>query len=190
MRIGVHGSGSGEGRLVLIIREFRSHPRRFYEKGISLKTAVSRRWTPKAQDPQIKASQFVNGVMAFLDERARAFGELVFLGSGGTVAEGSVSNIFVVRRKRLLTPSVASGILRGVTRAVVLDLARKKRLETTETFLTRHDIYSAGECFITNTSSEILPVVGVDGRKIGDGKPGPVTRMLAREFKSVIARSP
>ena len=184
---------------MVLIREFESYPLRFYEKGVSLKTAVSRRWTPKAQDPQIKASQFMNGVLAILDEagndvetpacrtgRQRAASLPLFLGPLGTVAEGTVSNIFIVKEKRLLTPSVASGILRGVTRDVVLDLAVKRRLEVAETFLTRHEIYSADECFITNTSSEILPVTRVDNRQIGNGRPGPVTRTLAKDFKKLI----
>ena len=107
LRVAVHWDGRGGGRLVLFIRPFLSHPPAWYEEGVALRTAVSRRWTLKAQDPQVKASQYVSGVLAFLDKGALEAHELLFFGAGGTVAEGTVSNIFIVKGKRLLTPSVA-----------------------------------------------------------------------------------
>lgn len=182
LRLSVHWRGRAEGELVLFVREFRSHPSAWYEKGVMLCTAVGRRPTLKAQDPQIKASQYVCSVLALLDH-ARSAHELLFLGPLGTVAEGTVSNIFIVKEKSLLTPSVSSGILKGVTRGFVMDLARKRGYAVQERPLTRHEIYTAEECFITNTSSEILPVVRVDERVIGSGCPGPVTQGLARDFK-------
>ncbi len=191
LRVAVHwnpstGSGRGEdGRLVLFVRPFLSHPAQWYEKGVALRTAVSRRWTLKAQDPQVKASQYVSGVLAFLDKGTLEAHELLFFGAGGTVAEGTVSNIFIVKGKRLLTPSVASGILKGVTRGVVIGLARKRGWAVVETELTRHEFYSADECFLTNTSSEVLPVVKLDGRVIGDGQPGPRTKTLGEDFKII-----
>ena len=186
LRISVHWDGAHGGRIVLFIRPFTGHPRAWYERGIELSTAVLRRPSPRAQDPQIKASQYVGGVMAMLDAGglpAVAAHELVFFGPGGTVAEGMVSNLFLVKRKSLLTPSVASGILKGVTRGIVIDLAGKRGWPVLETELTRHEFYAADECFLTNTSSEVLPVVRLDGRAIGAGKPGPWTRMLAEDFK-------
>jgi branched-chain amino acid aminotransferase len=182
LRFSIHWKNLEEGEWVAMVREFKSHPAEWHQKGVELKTAVSRRWGLRSQDSQIKASSFVTGVMAYLDQPDAAH-EFIFLGQGGTLAEGTVSNIFVAREKRLLTPSVASGILRGVTRGVVIDLARARGLEVVETFLTRHEIYSAAECFMTNTSSEILPVVKVDGRVIGNGAPGFWTVKLASDFK-------
>jgi len=190
LRVAVHWDGREGGRLVLYIRPFHSHPAIWYEKGVVLRTAVSRRWTLKAQDPQVKASQYVSGVLAFLDKGDLEAHELLFFGAGGTVAEGTVSNIFIVKGKRLLTPSVASGILKGVTRGIVIGLAHKRGWTVAETELTRHEFYSADECFLTNTSSEVLPVVKLDGRVIGDarlpggqGRPGPWTRLLIEDFK-------
>ena len=171
------------GRLVLFLREFKSHPSEWHQKGVALKTTVRRRFDFKAQDPQIKASQFMNGVLAVLDQSGDPAHELLFFGPLGTVAEGTVSNVFLVKDKQLLTPAVSSGILRGVTRAVVIDLAKKRRLKIIETLLTRHEFYTADECFMTNTSSEVLPVTSIDGRTIGSGVPGPVTRHLAADFK-------
>ena len=183
LRLSVHWQQGGEGELVLFVREFRSHPEAWYQKGVALRTAVGRRPTLKAQDPQIKASQYVCGVLASLDRGELPAHELLFLGPLGTMAEGTVSNIFIVSQKSLLTPSVGSGILKGVTRGFVMDLARKRGYLMKERPLTRHEIYTAEECFITNTSSEVLPVVRVDERVIGSGRPGPVTQNLAEDFK-------
>lgn len=185
LRLAVHfdGVSGNEGRFVLFLREFKSHPSAWYKKGVALKTTARRRFDFKAQDPQIKASQFMNGVLAVLDESGPSAHELLFFGPCGTVAEGTVSNVFIVKDKQVLTPAVSSGILRGVTRAVVLDLAEKRGFKTVETLLTRHEIYTADECFMTNTSSEVLPVTSVDGRTIGAGVPGPITRFLAADFK-------
>ena len=99
------------------------------------------------------------------------------------MAEGTVSNVFIVRQNALLTPSAGSGILKGVTRSFVLELALRRGIRTLETPLTRHDLYTAEECFMTNTSSEILPVVRVDGRTIGTGLPGTLTLLLGKDFK-------
>ena len=185
LRVAVHWEGKERGRLVLYIRPFLSHPGEWYEKGVALRTAVSRRWTLKAQDPQVKASQYVSGVLAFLDKGTLEAHELLFFGAGGAVAEGTVSNVFIVKGKRLLTPSVASGILKGVTRGVVIGLARKRGWTVAETELTRHEFYTADEFFLTNTSSEVLPVVSLDGRVIGDGTPGPRTKTLGKDFKKL-----
>ena len=183
LRLSVHWRARGDGELLLFVREFRAHPREWYEKGVALRTAVGRRPTLKAQDPQIKVSQYVCGVLASLDRGELPAHELLFLGPLGTLAEGMVSNVFIVKEKTLLTPSVGSGILKGVTRGVVMDLARKRSWKVVERPLTRHEVYTADECFITNTSSEVLPVVRIDARVIGSGRPGPVTQALAEDFR-------
>jgi branched-chain amino acid aminotransferase len=185
LRISVHRSEAGAGEFVLMIRPFTAHPAALYENGVALKTAVMRRSLSRAQDPQIKASQFMTGVLASIDETGERAHELVFLGAGETgLSEGTVSNLFIVKGKRLLTPPASSGILRGVTRRFVIGLAQKRGIATVETPLSRHDVYVADECFITNTSSEILPVVSLDGRMIGDGRPGETTRLLSADFKN------
>ena len=183
VRVSFHWNVSGDSLLMGLVKPFTAHPEEWYENGVALKTAVMRRPDLKADNPQIKCSQYVGGVLASLDESGEKAHELLFLGSGGYIAEGTVSNFFLIKGKRVLTPSAGSGILSGVTRAFVIDLCRRRGLETEETFFTRHDIYNADECFITNTSSEVLPVVMLDGRRIGTGKPGPVTRDLAKDFK-------
>lgn len=189
IRLSVHWPDAGEGRIVAMIREFRAYPEEIYKKGVELLTCAPKRWTLKAQDSQVKASQFVTGVMAHLDSGENVPREFLLMGHAGTVAEGTVSNIFIVKEKRLLTPCVASGILRGVTRGIVLEIAGKLGFDARETFLTRHEIYSADECFMTNTSSEVLPVVRVDRRDIGAGHPGPATKKLAENFKAGVRKA-
>jgi branched-chain amino acid aminotransferase len=182
MRVSVHWKDAHGGEIVLFVRHFVSHPKEWYENGVTLATTVGRRASPRAQDVQAKSSQYVGGVLAYLDA-ARPPHEFLFLGPDGTAAEGTVSNVFIVKRKCLLTPPAASGILKGVTRDLVLASGARCGLRTLETPLTRHDLYTADECFITNTSSEVLPVVAVDGRRIADGRPGRWTKALGRDFQ-------
>jgi len=186
IRCSLHWKNELEGAWLVIIRKFLGYPRRWYETGVSLSTTVVKRWTLRAQNPQIKSSVYMNGVLAELDGRTADQHEFIFLNEAAAVAEGSVSNLFIVKTKRLLTPAVSSGILRGVTRAAVIDLAKKSGLPVVETILSRHDFYSADECFMANTSSEVLPVVSVDTRRIADGRPGLITETLARDFKKYV----
>ncbi|MBI4432185.1 MAG: aminotransferase class IV [Candidatus Omnitrophica bacterium] len=186
LRLSIYWKNADAGALTLTVRPFAAYPTEWYTEGVDLKTVVPRRWPLKSQDPQIKASQFMNGVMAHLDARQAGARELLFLGEGKFVAEGSVSNVFIIKSKRLLTPHVASGILKGVTRGVILEAAARRQWDVLETFLTRHEFYTADECFITNTSSEVLPVVRIDGRRIGSGLPGEMTKILAQDFKKCL----
>lgn len=193
LRLTLFWKTPGEGALVVMLREFVSHPSEWYRRGTSLKTAAAKRGNLRAESPEVKAGQYVSGILSVLDSARRPSHEMIFLQEAGAVVEGTISNIFVVGGAEfgegaveLLTPAVYSGILKGVTRDVVIQLARRKGIKVGETLLTRHDVYNARESFITNTSSEVLPVVQVDGRKIGDGRPGPVTRALREEFKKYV----
>ena len=189
LRLSVHWINEHEGILLLMVWNFKQHPKTWYEKGVDLSTTTVKRWTLRAQDPQLKSSMFVSGVLAVLDQGDRDAHEIIFLNQDGTVSEGTVSNIFMVKGKRLLTPGVSSGILRGVTRGTVIGLAKKRGLEVSETVLSRHELYNADECFMTNTSSEVLPVVSLDGRRIADGRPGPITRTLGKDFKAHLRKT-
>jgi branched-chain amino acid aminotransferase len=192
VRVSLHGLlNRGGGEAVAIFREFDGHPARWYDHGVCLTTAVVRRASPRSQDARLKTGQFVTGVLAHLDGSAGAAPqgeahEMLLLGPMGGVAEGTVSNLFLIRGKRLLTPSGHSGILKGITRGVAIELALRRGMPAEETILTRHDVYGADECFLTNTSSEILPVVRVDGRRIGSGRPGRMTKGLAADFKRLV----
>lgn len=189
MRISVHWRAAGEGVIISMTRPFVTHPPEWYQQGVTLSTTSQRRPSFRAQDSGIKCSQYVSGVLATIDQGAETSHELIFLGPAESVAEGTVSNLFIVKSKRILTPSAASGILSGVTRNFVIFLCQSMGYEVSETMLTRHDIYTADECFITNTSSEVLGVVRVDGRRIGEGVPGPITKNLHQNFRMSIEES-
>lgn len=188
VRFSVQWAGERSGAFVCLVRPFCRYPRSLYEQGVPVQFVAIRRPSPKSQDPRVKSTQFTAGVLAFLDAENVLLRERLFLGPEGYVAEGTTSNFFIVKDGTVLTPSVRSGILRGVTRGVVIELAKARQTKVAETFLTRHDFYSADECFLTNTSSEVMPVVLLDGRRIGSGKPGPVTQALARDFKHFVKR--
>ena len=189
-RVSLHWpAGSiSEGEIVVLIRPFDGYPASWYTEGVSFQSSALRRSSPRALDPQLKVSQYVAGVLATLDRGEVDSHEILFFGDTGLVAEGSVSNLFIVRKGVLLTPSAASGILRGVTRSVVMGLAGQRGYLVRETGLTRHDLYSADECWMTNTSSEVLPVTTVDNRKIQDGVPGPVAKQLLIDFQLEVER--
>lgn len=183
LRVALHNAPKNDPRLVIYLRPFSSHSEEWYKNGIPMVTSSVRRGPLKAQNSQLKVSQYVNGVLAMLDMGENKLYEILFMGTDDTIAEGSTSNVFVVKENVVLTPKVASGILKGVTREFVLRLIRESGLSVKETFLTRHDLYSADECFITNTSSEVLPVTEIDGRKIGEGMPGHVAKNLRKKFQ-------
>ncbi|HEY8503843.1 MAG TPA: aminotransferase class IV, partial [Gemmataceae bacterium] len=133
-------------------------------------------------NPRIKSMNYLNNIMAKVEAiRAGCF-EALMLNHKGEVAECTGDNIFVVRHGTLKTPPPDAGILEGITRNVVLELARESGIHTAEVVLTRHDVYTAEECFLTGTAAEVIPVVKCDSRVIGTGKPGPITRQLRERF--------
>lgn len=165
----------------LIIKKVTTYPGVCYEKGVSVNTAVVKKNSANAPISRIKSSNFLSAVLAKI-ESPRTFDALMLQGDG-LVAEGTVSNVFIVKRNCLFTPPASSGLLNGVTRQVVFWLAKAARIPAREVNLTRQDLYNADECFLTNTTAEIMPVVEMDGRKIGSAKPGAITRQLMKGFK-------
>jgi len=176
-----------QGELELIVKSLRKYPKECYSKGVEIKTAASKRAAPNTVSPQIKSSDFLWGVSGKLETRG-AF-ETVFLNNKGHVCEGSISNIFTVKDNEVFTPPCYSGCLRGVTRGIVMELAEGLRLNVIQEVLTRHELYTADEVFLANTTMEIMPVVEIDGRRIGEGRPGGITKRLMREFKFQITNS-
>ncbi|MCG3175774.1 MAG: Branched-chain-amino-acid aminotransferase [Candidatus Omnitrophica bacterium] len=182
-RVALHWDREGGCSVSLILRPYAGAAPERLERGVELMTVAGRRGPAHGQDWRLKASDYVSGVLAHLDTEAMdgAPGpERLFLTPEGYVSETTVANVFIVKGKRLLTPMPGSGILVGVTRSAVLETAPLLGLEPVETLLTRHDLYTADECFLTSASCEALPVVRVDGRTIGSGRPGPLTRQLLR----------
>lgn len=172
--------------LVIIPRAFEAYSKKHYRKGLKVAIVSVRRMPAEALDPAIKSANFLNNILARLQARQRGAEEGLMLTLDGYLAEGSICNLFIVKRRRLYTPSVELGILAGMTRRLVIDLARQADIPVRETRLLPSDLYEADECFLTNTSMEVMPVVRADRRRIGDGKPGPIARRLHRAYREKV----
>ena len=168
---------------VIIITDLISlYPEDFYRNGLEIITVSTTRNHPAALNPRIKSLNYLNNILAKIEGLQAGCIEALMLNHKGEVAECTGDNIFVVRNGKIATPPIDAGILEGITRDAVIGLARQSGIEVTEIPLTRHDIYIADECFLTGTAAEVVPVVKVDSRTIGDGKPGPITRDLMDQF--------
>lgn len=168
--------------VIIIADKIALYPQEFYEKGLSVITAATPRNLPEALNPRIKSLNYLNNTLAKIEAINAGVEEAIMLNSLGLVSECTGDNIFSICRGVILTPSVGMGILEGITRDVVIGLARQHHLPVKETVMTRHDLFIAEEAFLTGTAAEIVPVVKVDGRLIGDGKPGPITRKLMQWY--------
>ncbi len=158
------------------------YPEKVYRKGIELITASTQRVHSAALSPAIKSLNYLNNIMAKIEAIHAGTIEAIMLNTQGNVAECTGDNIFVVRGGRIETPPVSDGALIGITRGVVFELGAKLNIPVSEAHLTRYDLMTADECFITGSAAEIVPVATVDCRPIGAGKPGPVTLELMAEF--------
>ncbi len=159
------------------------YPQSLYDTGLSLITVATQRNVPEALNPQIKSLNYLNNILAKLEAINAGYEEALLLSPSGYVTECTTENIFVVKARALLTPPPYIGVLRGITRQTVMDLAQHQRLEVREEVLTRHDLFNADEVFLTGTAAEIVPVVKIDGRVIGTGAPGVVTTRLQQAFR-------
>jgi branched-chain amino acid aminotransferase len=159
------------------------YPEELYRNGMEVVTVGLRLPRPDAIDPRIKSTgKYINNIWAKFLANQYGAGEGLMLTADGYVAEATGDNVFVVEKGRLYTPPVYIGILPGITRATVMDLAREEGLEVEERMMTLFDLYNAEEAFLTGTAAEVIAMVKLDGRAIGDGKPGPVTRRLTEKF--------
>jgi len=171
----------GKPNIIIIADKIALYPKELYERGMDIITVPTVRNHQEAVNPQLKSLNYLNNIMAKIEATTAGYSEAIMLDSSGYVAECTGDNIFTVKNGVVATPS--QGHLKGITRDMVLTLAKKSKYATEERFMTRHEIYTADECFLTGTAAEIIPVVRVDGRMIGTGKPGPVTRKMIDLFK-------
>lgn len=174
---------------VIIASSIVLYPQELYEKGLSIITVATRRNVPDALDPKIKSLNYLNNVLVKIEANRAGVMEAVMLNAQGYVSEGTADNIFIVRRGRVLTPPAYVGALEGITRQVVMELACDSGRVVLEQPFTRHDLYVAEECFLTGTAAEVIPVIEVDGRVIGNGTPGPLTLDLIKRFHALTAAS-
>jgi len=170
-------------QVVIIVSQIRLWPKELYERGIRVVTVPTRRNTPDALNPKIKSLNYLNNVLVKIEANLAGVAEALMINQDGYVAEGSGDNVFIVRRGVLFTPPGYVGALEGITRQVVMELAQDLGYTVKEEPFTRHDVYVADEVFLTGTAAEIIAVVEVDGRTIGNGMPGPITRRLTEAFR-------
>ena len=161
------------------------YPEKVYREGIVLVTAATQRNSPNAVNPSIKSLNYLNNILARIEAVNAGTVEALMLNGEGFVAECTGDNVFVVRGNKLDTPPVSSGALVGITRNVVMEIAPRLGLTVGEPKLTRYDMMTADECFLTGTAAEIVPVATLDGRPVGSGKPGAVTLKLTEEFRKL-----
>lgn len=159
-----------------------------YQNGLDIITCATRRVSHAALPPAVKSLNYLNNIMAKIEALQANASEALMLNDQGYVAECTADNVFIIKGGQLFTPPVSAGSLKGITRAAVLDLAVELGVPVSEPELTRYDVFTADECFLTGTAAEVIPVVKVDSRVIGDGKPGPVTLKLLAAFRELTSR--
>ncbi|MDN5330806.1 MAG: branched-chain amino acid aminotransferase [Tepidanaerobacteraceae bacterium] len=175
-----------EPTIVCIADKIVLYPEKMYEEGLEIITAATRRNVPEGVNPQMKSLNYLNNIMAKIEANQAGVMEAVMLNTQDYVAECTGDNIFIVKDGVLITPPTYAGILIGVTRNAIIELAQKNNIKVEEKLFTRYELYTADECFLTGTAAEVIPVVKVDGRIIGDGKPGAVTKLLLGAFKELV----
>ena len=165
--------------IIIITDLITLYPDEFYQNGLEIITAKTIRNHPGALDPRIKSLNYLNNILAKIEGLAAGCVETLMLNHQGEVAECTGDNIFIVQDGRLLTPPVEAGVLEGITRGAVMELAAEDDVEVVETTMTLEDVYAAEEVFLTGSAAEIVPVIKVDGNQIGNGTPGLLTRRIA-----------
>ena len=184
--LGLDPRKTTDPQIIVITDSISLYPPEFYEHGLKIVTAGTMRNHPAALNPRIKSLNYLNSILAKIEATNSGCFEALMLNHQGHVAECTGDNIFLVKKGELHTPSIDAGILEGITRAAIIDLAQTAGLRVVERTIDRHDVYNADECFLTGTAAEVIPVVECDARPIGLGKPGPITRDLRQRFHRLV----
>lgn len=174
--------------VVVIADKITLYPKEMYENGLKVITATTRRNIPEGVNPQMKSLNYLNNIMAKIEANQAGVLEAIMLNNENYVAECTGDNIFIVKNGKLITPPTYAGILIGITRNAVIELAENMGIPVIEKNFTRHELFTADECFLTGTAAEVIPVVNVDGRLIADGKPGVITKKLIAAFGELVQK--
>jgi len=180
--LGIDPNRTSDPQVIIITDHIALYPEEYYKDGLEIITASTIRNHPAALSPRIKSLNYLNNIMAKIEGLQAGCEEAMMLNHKGEVSECTGDNIFLVSHGTLLTPPNDAGILEGITRHVVMEMAEEMDINALEVPLTKYDVYTADECFLTGSAAEVIPVVKVDSRKIGDGKPGLITRELMSQF--------
>ncbi|MFC1712793.1 branched-chain-amino-acid transaminase [Candidatus Poribacteria bacterium] len=193
--LGLDPDKCAKATVFVIVASIVLYPEEYYRDGLEVITAPTRRNVPDSVNPRIKSLNYLNNILAKIEaknandpeggEKYPRIVEAIMLTNDGYVVECTGDNIFLIKNGTLITPPTYIGALEGVTRNTVMDLARDMRMEVKEEIFNRYEVFIADECFLTGTAAEVIPVVKVDGRIIGDGKPGKITQELNKKFKEL-----
>jgi branched-chain amino acid aminotransferase len=187
--LGLNPNRCRKPSIIIIAGKIQLYPEELYQRGMEIVTVATTRNLHNAINPAIKSLNYLNNVLAKIEANIAGVEEAIMLNAQGFVAECTGDNLFIVRNGRLFTPPLSAGALYGITRNTVIELARESEIVVTEPDLSRYDLYCADECFLTGTGAEIIPVVKIDGRVIGSGTPGPVTKDLVAKYHKLTETS-
>jgi len=188
VRVALLPRPGGPAQPSIVVQPAQRPPASAYRKGLRIAVVPARKFSVGSISPQAKYSARLGSVLAVMEAQLRKVDEALFLDAGGSVTESTASNFGIIRQGVLQTPPCWLGLLAGITREVLEELADQMRLPMREVPLTRHDLYNADEAFMTSTLKEVMPVTWIDGRRIGGGRPGPITKRLLRAFRALVSR--
>ncbi|HHT9129930.1 MAG TPA: branched-chain-amino-acid transaminase [Candidatus Brocadiaceae bacterium] len=184
-KLGLDPNKCSTPQIIIITDTIELYSKALYEKGLDIVSVTTIRNHFSALDPKIKSLNYLNNILAKLESIQAGAGEALMLNKDGYVAECAGDNIFILKNNVLLTPPASSGILIGITRNIIMKLAAEMGITVKEELMTRYDLYIADECFLTGTAAEIIPVVKIDGRTIGTGRPGKITLDLLKRYRDL-----
>jgi branched-chain amino acid aminotransferase len=184
--LGIDPASCPKPSIIVIVDQVAVYPRELYESGVNVVTSPTRQVSHEAVDPRIKSLNYLKNILAKIDARVANAHEAILLNNEGFIAECTADNLFVVRNGEILTPSPQDGALEGITRGVILQLAADAGIPAREARLTRYDLHTADEAFLTGTGAELMPIAHFDARAIGTGKVGPITTRLRDEFQRLV----
>lgn len=186
--LGLSPKSCAHPQMIIIADQIQLYPKEFYTNGLKVITVATRRLSPAALPPMIKSLNYLNNILAKIEAGNLGYVEAFMLNEQGYVAECTGDNVFIVQHGKVFTPPVNAGSLTGITRGAVIDIVKSMGLELVETNLTRYDLWIAQECFLTGTAAEVVPVVEIDGRVIGEGRPGGITQRVLEAFHARVAQ--
>jgi len=184
--LGINPMLCNEPQIIIIAASIQLYPKELYEKGLKVVSACTMRVPPLSLMTQVKSLNYLNNILAKMEALDYGAMEAIMYNNQGFVAEASADNVFVIRNQKLITPPISSGALGGITRGIIMKLARENGYEVAEENITRYDMYTVDEIFLTGTGAELIGVIEVDGRKIGNGEPGPITKKLKKTFEEYV----
>ena len=184
--LGLTPDGCGPAGVIIIADNIQLYPKEMYESGLKIITVATRRINSAALPPAVKSLNYLNNILAKIEAKKVGFQEALMLNDKGEVAECTGENVFVIKKGQLYTPPLDAGSLRGITREVVIDIAKELGVPFSAQALTRYDLWNADECFLTGTAAEVIPCVEVDHREVGSGVPGDLTKSFISNFRQKV----